>query len=256
MTARTSVTVAERPGTSAPRPYEFPPVAEHRLPNGLRILEVDMPGRPLVSASLLMLNGAVDEPADAGGATVLAARALSEGTERYDAIQLTEASERLGASIHAEAGWDALTAGVDVPRDRLEGALELLAEMVLHPTFPEREVDRLRDERLNDLLQAKADPRRRAEEAFVETIYASNAPYHRPAERARPSRAWGPPSSDAHMSVASIRRGPRSSSAASSLGWTCGPPSSACSASGLRSRPRPIAAPLPTRRHATSVLSA
>ena len=181
MTARTTVTVAERPGPSAPRPYEFPPVAEHRLPNGLRILEVDMPGRPLVSASLLMLNGAVDETADVGGATVLAARALSEGTERYDAIQLTEASERLGASLHAEAGWDALTAGVDVPRDRLEGALALLAEMVLHPTFPERDVDRLRDERLNDLLQARADPRRRAEEAFVETIYASDAPYHRPA---------------------------------------------------------------------------
>ena len=181
MTARTAVTVAERPGPSAPRPYEFPPVADHRLANGLRILEVDMPGRPLVSASLLMLNGAVDEPADVGGATVLAARALSEGTERYDAIQLTEASERLGASLHAEAGWDALTAGVDVPRDRLEGALELLAEMVLHPTFPEREVDRLRDERLNDLLQARADPRRRADEAFVDTIYAPNAPYHRPA---------------------------------------------------------------------------
>jgi zinc protease len=181
VTARTAVTVAERPGPSAPRPYDFPPVAEHRLPNGLRILEVDMPGRPLVSASLLMLNGAVDEPPDVGGATVLAARALSEGTERYDAVQLTEASERLGASLHAEAGWDALSAGLDVPRDRLEGALELLAEMVLHPTFPEREVDRLRDERLNDLLQARADPRRRADEAFVDTIYAADAPYHRPA---------------------------------------------------------------------------
>ena len=44
MTARSAVTVAERPGPSAPRPYEFPPVAEHRLANGLRILEVHMPG--------------------------------------------------------------------------------------------------------------------------------------------------------------------------------------------------------------------
>jgi len=49
-----------------------------------------------------------------GGVTVLAARALSEGTERYDAIALTEAAERLGATLHAEAGWDALSAGVDV----------------------------------------------------------------------------------------------------------------------------------------------
>jgi predicted Zn-dependent peptidase len=180
MSTRAATTIAERPTPGAPRPYEFPAVEEHRLSNGLRILAADMPGRPLVAASLVLRNGAVDEPAEAGGATVLAARALSEGTERYDAIQLTEASERLGASLHAEAGWDALTASVDVPRDRLEAALELLAEMVLHPTFPEREVDRLRDERLNDLLQARADPRRRADEAFVDTIYAADAPYHRP----------------------------------------------------------------------------
>ena len=114
------------------------------------------------------------------GSTVLAARALSEGTERYDAIQLVEAAERLGASIHAEAGWDATSAGVDVPADRLEPALELVAEMLARPTFPEAEVERLRDERLNDLLQARADPRRRADEAFAQTIYAPESPYHRP----------------------------------------------------------------------------
>ena len=123
MSERTATTLAERPAPRAPRPYEFPAVAEHRLANGLRILAADMPGRPLIAASLVLRNGAVDEPADVAGATVLAARALSEGTERYDAIELTEASERIGASLHAEAGWDALTASVDVPRDRLEAAL-------------------------------------------------------------------------------------------------------------------------------------
>ena len=181
MSTKAAVTVAERPSPGSPRPYDFPPVEEHRLSNGMRILVADMPGRPLIAASLVLRTGAVDEPDEVGGSTVLAARALSEGTERYDAIQLTEASERLGASLHAEAGWDALTASVDVPRDRLEAALELLAEMVLHPTFPDREVERLRDERLNDLLQARADPRRRADEAFVDTIYEPAAPYHRPA---------------------------------------------------------------------------
>jgi hypothetical protein len=96
---KTAATIAERPSPGAPRPYEFPAVEEHRLRNGLRILVAEMPGRPLIAASLVLRNGAVDEPADVGGATVLAARALSEGTERYDAIQLTEASERLGASL-------------------------------------------------------------------------------------------------------------------------------------------------------------
>jgi zinc protease len=172
--------VAERPKPGTPRPYEFPTVADQRLDNGLRVLVADLPGRPLVSATLVLSNGAVDEPRAEAGSTVLAARSLSEGTERYDAIQLIEASERLGASIHADAGWDAFSASLDVPADRLPQALELLAEIMLRPTFPADEVARLRDERLNDILQAKADPRRRAEEAFVNTIYAPSSPYHRP----------------------------------------------------------------------------
>jgi zinc protease len=172
--------IAERPRAGAPRPYEFPAVASHQLPNGLSILVANLPGRPLVSASMVIRGGASAERADLAGSTVLAARALSEGTERFDAIQLVEAAERLGASLHAEAGWDALSASVDVPADRLAPALELVAEILLRPTFPTSEVERLRDERLNDLLQAQADPRRRAEQAFVDTIYAPASPYHRP----------------------------------------------------------------------------
>ena len=168
--------VAERPTPGTPRPYDFPAVARSRLANGLRSSSRDLPGRPLVAATLVLRNGAADEPDDEGGATVLAARALTEGTERYDAIALVEAGERLGASLHAEAGWDAMSVGVDVPAERLEPALELLAEVALRPTFPDAEVDRLRDERLNDLLQAEADPRRRADEAFAATIYAPGSP--------------------------------------------------------------------------------
>jgi len=174
------IVVAERPRPGAPRPYEFPAVASHQLPNGLSILVADLPGRPLVSASVVIRGGASEEPAELAGSTVLAARALSEGTERFDAIQLVEAAERLGASLHADAGWDALSASVEVPAERLAPALELVAEILLRPTFPTAEVERLRDERLNDLLQAQADPRRRAEQAFVDTIYASASPYHRP----------------------------------------------------------------------------
>lgn len=174
------VVIAERPRAGAPRPYEFPAVAEGELSNGVDVLVVDLPGRPLISASMVIRGGAAYEPAEEGGSTVLAARALPEGTESYEAIQLVEATERLGASLHADAGWDALSVSIDVPAARLEPALELLAEVLLRPTFPALEVERLRDERLNDLLQAQADPRRRAEHAFTATIYANTSPYHRP----------------------------------------------------------------------------
>jgi zinc protease len=177
---RRSVVVEERPVPGTPRQYEFPAVERAVLPNGLSIAVAHMPGRGLVSASLVLRNGAGDEPAERAGATVLSAKALTEGTETRDAIELIEASERLGASIHAEAGWDATTTGVDVPASRLADALALVAEVVRTPAFPPGEVNRLREERLNDLLQAKADPRRRAEEAFAAAVYAASSPYHRP----------------------------------------------------------------------------
>jgi zinc protease len=182
---RDGYVIAERPTPGEPRPYEFPAIARSQLDNGLTVLVADLPGRPLTSASIVLPTGAVDEPADEGGAAVLAARSLTEGTERYDAVELTEATERLGASLHADAGWDATSIGVDVPTTRLQPALELLAEVLLRPTFPAGEVERLRDERLNDLLQAHADPRRRADEAFIGTIYAQESPYHRPSGGAR-----------------------------------------------------------------------
>ncbi len=173
--------ITTRPVPGDPRPYEFPATVRTALPNGLQVVVTPMAGRELVTASLVIRNGAADEPSALGGATVLGARGLTEGTELHDAIALSDAAERLGASLHAEAGWDATSAGLDVPASRLAPAMELLAEVVLRPSFPESEMHRLREERLTDLLQARADPRRRAEEAFVSSIYAASSPYHRPA---------------------------------------------------------------------------
>jgi zinc protease len=105
---------------------------------------------------------------------------MPEGTAIRDANEFVEASERLGAEIHADATWETVSASVEVPRSRFGQALALLAEMVAQPAFPAEDVDRLRDERLNDLMQALADPRRRAERVFPETIYDEMTPYRRP----------------------------------------------------------------------------
>ncbi|HSW42052.1 MAG TPA: pitrilysin family protein [Patescibacteria group bacterium] len=190
-----------RPVPGTPRPFTFPHVEHGRLSGGLPLRLVHLPGRPLVTASLTLPMGAVDEPAVIGGATILAARSLTEGTRRRDALALVEAAERLGASLRAEAGWDATVVSVDVPAERLAPALELLAEVVREPAFPAHEVERLRDQRLNDLLQARADPARRADEAYLATIYDPASPYARPAgglretvagiDSAVVSTAWG-----------------------------------------------------------------
>ena len=113
--------------------------------------------------------------------TVLTARAMPEGTQRRDANEFIEAVERLGAEIHA----DATLGGADGRAWRcrahaLARRSPCWPRWCFEPAFPADEVDRLRDERLNDLLQAWADPRRRAERVFPETIYAPGTPYSRP----------------------------------------------------------------------------
>jgi predicted Zn-dependent peptidase len=173
-----------RPSAGPPRAYHFPASRRSRLDNGLQLVLAHVPGRPLLQAQLIVRGdaggGASSEEAALAGATVLLARAMPEGTARRDAVELVEAAERLGAELGADAGWDSLAAYVEVPRARLGPALALLAEMALEPSFPEREVTRLREERLNDLRQAMADPRRRAERVFAATVYAEGSPYARP----------------------------------------------------------------------------
>ena len=169
-----------RPAPGQPREYRFPRFERAALANGLTVVSAHVPGRALLAAQLLLPGGAWNEPPEQRGVSVLAARAMPEGTTKRDGNEFTEASERLGADIHADASWEALSATMEVPRSRLGPALSLLAEMAFEPAFPGEEVERLRDERLNDLLQAWSDPRRRAERVFPETIYATDTPYNRP----------------------------------------------------------------------------
>jgi zinc protease len=173
--------LSARPSPGRPRTYEFPQFERTVLPSGLQVLAVNLPGRPIVAANLVVRRGASDEPAEIAGATVLAARAMTEGTQHYPGVELIEAGERLGATLHVDAGWDAFTVSVDVAASRLRAALELLAELAERPTFPGSDVARLRDERLNDLLQVKADPRRRVDRAFTAALYTADSPYARPA---------------------------------------------------------------------------
>ncbi len=169
-----------RPLPGQPRTYHFPGFTRTVLPNGLTVLVSQLAGRPLLTAELLLEGGAGREDPARAGVTVLTAESLTEGTVHHDAIGLIEAAERLGAGIQAGAGWETTAGTIDVPRRNLAAALDLLADVMLEPTFPEEEVVRLRAERINSLLQARADPRRRAERAFAATIYAASSPFARP----------------------------------------------------------------------------
>jgi predicted Zn-dependent peptidase len=172
------VTVA-RPPSGAPRPYRFPDFTRQRLANGLTVWLLPLPDRELVSVHLLIDAGAAGEDEELGGIAALTAQLLVTGTERLDASAFAETTERLGIEVGSESSWDSARAGFTALGAKLDDGLELLAEMIRTPRLDESEFGRLKAERLNDILQARADPGRLADERFLAEVYAADTPYGR-----------------------------------------------------------------------------
>lgn len=174
------MTPVVRPTPTAVRPYDFPEVHRAELPNGVRLLVAPMPRLPIVTALALMDVGAVADPAGREGVAALVAQALDEGTGALDGAQLTDRFESLGTVFEASADWDSLVARVTVTPDRLDAAFTLFGDVLRAPTFPEADVERRRDERLDDLAQVLAEPRGLADTRFTGLLYAPTSRYGRP----------------------------------------------------------------------------
>ncbi len=172
------MTVA-RPPSGAPRPYRFPNFTREQLANGLNVWLVPLPDRELVSVHLLIDAGAAGEEEAQAGVAALTAQLLVTGTQRLDAAAFAETTERLGIEVGSESSWDSARAGFTALGAKLDEGLALLAEMIWTPRLDEREFERLKAERLNDILQARADPGRLADERFLAEVYAGGTPYGR-----------------------------------------------------------------------------
>jgi zinc protease len=178
---------APRPAPTAPRSYHFPAFERHTLPNGLRIIVAPVSKLPLVSITAVVDAGASVEREGQDGVAALTAQLLLEGAAGLDGAALTDRFERIGTSVDAHADWDAATVSLTVLVERLADALALVRDLLRSPEFPEREVARLKDERLTELLQLRAEPGSLADEQFARAAYAPTARYAAPAGGSAPS---------------------------------------------------------------------
>ena len=168
-----------RPPAGAPRPYRFPDLVRQELPNGLGVWLVPLADRELVSVHLLTDAGAAAEEETQAGVAGLTAQLLVTGTRTLDAAAFAEATERLGIEVGSESSWDSTRAAFVALGDHLDAGLDLLAEMVTAPRLDADQFDRLKAERLNDILQARAEPGRLADERFLGEVFADGVPYGR-----------------------------------------------------------------------------
>ena len=168
-----------RPLAGPPREYHFPHFERRALSNGLRIVVAPVTKLPLVTVHVLIEAGAATEAPGKEGLATLTGRLLLEGTESMDGATLAERLEQIGASIEAHADWDVTAVSLTTLSSQVANALALVREIVRAPAFPEREVQRLKEERLTELLQLRAEPRGLADEMFSAALYAPSARYAR-----------------------------------------------------------------------------
>lgn len=172
--------MSSRPQPTALRPYQFPAVERAALSNGMQVLVVPMHRLPIVTVMALVDAGASADPEGQEGLAALTAHTLDEGTGSLDGAALTDRFEALGTSFEASVDWDSTVARVTVAPARLDEAVSLFAEVLRAPLFPATELERKREERIEDLAQALAEPRGLADLRFTGLLYG-RARYGRPA---------------------------------------------------------------------------
>jgi len=165
------------PTVGAPESMEMPEIQDYTLDNGLRVVLVERHALPLVSLELQLRGGASAHDPGLAGLASLTADMLDEGTTTRSALQIADAVDLLGASLSSTAGYDASQLRLSVLRGHLGAALDILADVVVNPTFPEAELERLRKERLARVIQRSDVPAALADDAFAEVLYGDQHPY-------------------------------------------------------------------------------
>jgi zinc protease len=171
---------ATPPGPGALWPFEFPRVERRALSNGVRVAIAEVHDFPVVTVSVMLEAGGTREPAQLAGNAALTAALLDSGAGNRSAAQIAELVESLGVQLDNGAGWETAHVGITALRSRLEPALDVLVDLIREPTFPQEEVERLRAERLAEILQRRADPRALATEGAARFIYSPATPFARP----------------------------------------------------------------------------
>ena len=162
------------PASGAAPALKLPAIQKRQLSNGLPVWLVELHEVPVVQVNLLVMGGTADDPAGKFGVASLMAAMLTEGAGSRSSLDIADAIDFLGADLSAAAAVNATSIRLHVPVARVADALPIMADVAQRPTFPAAELERLRQQRLTSLLQARDDPSTTAALAFSRVLYGGD----------------------------------------------------------------------------------
>jgi predicted Zn-dependent peptidase len=170
-----------RPPQPGPPPaLKLPEIQRRQLSNGLPVWIVELHKVPVAQVNLVVLSGTAADPPGKFGIASLTAAMLEQGAGSRSALELADAIDYLGADIGTGVTSDVLAVRLHVPAARLADALPLMADVALRATFPKDELERQRQERLTNIIQARDDPGPIASAGFSRVLYGRGHRYGTP----------------------------------------------------------------------------
>jgi zinc protease len=158
--------------------YQLPEAKRVKLPNGLVLLLLEKHELPLTSVTLALRSGSLLDPDSKPGVSSIVAEQLRKGTETRTADQISNDIDFIGMQFFTGSGQERTTVSADFLSKDTEKALGLIADVVLHPIFPNDELKKTVAQRQERLKTEKDNVQLAVSQYFFETLYAGH-PYGR-----------------------------------------------------------------------------
>ena len=157
---------------------KLPRAEEATLKNGLRVVLLPAHKVPTFNMQMVVLSGGLADKPDYRGLASFTATLLREGTAKRSSKDIAEQVDALGASLTANSGFSSMTSTVSTGGlvENIDQTLELFADVIRNPTFPEAEVNKYKTRTLAQLQFQRSIPQFLAAEQFQKAIYGTSHP--------------------------------------------------------------------------------
>jgi len=180
-TAASTVDRSKRPDTGTPPSLTLPGPQRAKLSNGLQVVVVERHNAPVVDFTMISDVGFSADSQAKPGTARLAMLMLQEGTKTRSSVAIAERAESLGATLGVGSSLDRSFLRMNALASKLGESLDLYTDLLMNPTFPAKELDRLRGQTLATIQQEKVQPQAVINRVLPRLIYGEGHPYANPA---------------------------------------------------------------------------
>ena len=168
------------PDTGTPPIAKFPDIQETTLSNGLKIMLAQRSTIPVVNLTMMIDAGYASDQFSTPGTATLALTMMDEGTKKRSSLEINEELANLGATLTTGSNLDMSTITMSALKANLDQSLNLYADVLLNPAFPESDLERLKKQSIVAIQREKSTPIQMALRVFPQFVYGKDHAYGLP----------------------------------------------------------------------------